>query len=251
MKKATNTYHRRKLNFCSAVLTSPFASGILPLIAALTAEVLISIKSLSPCKLQERCRPRWSSNAAAPVRRLLRRVIDAATLNGSGIRPEWTEFHRNSSISAQPEIKPNRSKISAQFKFSAHKHPSHWIAAALPYHLCVRRWPACVLCKPTAVPIVWRIFSQILLKFRSNFEWEPVRNFRISSNSAGSEIFQKKNPRPKPTWTQALPHQPHFLCPTATRIDCWRRPLAWSSTTLPPCRSRTPAHPSDFVLRRS
>ena len=133
MKKATNTYHRRKLNFCSAVLTSPFASGILPLIAALTAEVLISIKSLSPCKLQERCRPRWSSNAAAPVRRLLRRVIDAATLNGSRIRPEWTEFHRNSSISAQPGIKPNRSKISAQFKFSAHKHPSHWIAAALPY----------------------------------------------------------------------------------------------------------------------
>ena len=64
-----------------------------------------------------------------------------------------------------------------------------------PYHLCVRRWPACVLCKPTAVPIVWRIFSQILLKFRSNFEWNRSEIFEFRPIRRASKFSRKRIPR--------------------------------------------------------
>ena len=48
---------------------------------------------------------------------------------------------------------------------------------------------ACILCKPTAMLDGLEKFCSNLLKFHSNFEWVPVRIFRISSNSVGSELF--------------------------------------------------------------
>ncbi|KXG38603.2 hypothetical protein SORBI_3001G257650 [Sorghum bicolor] len=42
--------------------------------------------------------------------------------HGSGIRPESTEFHRNSSNSAQPETKPNRSKYFGPIQISSPFH---------------------------------------------------------------------------------------------------------------------------------
>jgi len=37
--------------------------------------------------------------------------------------------------------------------------------------------------------------------------------------------------------------QPRFICPTVTRIDCWRRLPAWRSTAPPPLQEQNPPHP--------
>ena len=191
--------------------------------------------------------------------------------HGSRIRPESTEFHRNSSNSAQPETKPNRSKyfgpiqISSPFygpttahegfsigvtlktysrclaflqaaassfvsylrrlrrctaramatslrpslhhvhsstpptchvrsltvavasslhqiRLCCHIHPccNHRIIAALPATCVFPVSAAWTLYEPTAIPDSLGKFSSNLLKIHWNFDWIPVRIFRIS-----------------------------------------------------------------------
>jgi hypothetical protein len=55
--------------------------------------------------------------------------------------------------------------------------------------------PVSILFMPTTNSDCLEKFYSNLIKFHSNFEWEPIRIFRISPNSVGSEFFSEMNPK--------------------------------------------------------
>jgi hypothetical protein len=79
--------------------------------------------------------------------------------------------------------------------------------ATLPIAYVFHDGAVCTRSMPTTMSGRLGKFCSNLFKFHSNFEWIPVRIFRIfriSSNLVSSEFFSKKNPRTLPrtceTW---------------------------------------------------